>query len=575
MKKIIATFCALMLIGAVASAEQVTLNMPTISNDEVTVTGSIPAGYEGQKVSVQIIKPNGSIGNLSDVFYLREIDSEETGNFTHSFTMPQTDMNGNDTTGIYLVYAGSKGLDASALVQPEPGADYIQSFFYCTTIGRAAFIQNVEDASNVSELKTLITGAEGKKILAQIGLITSEYDDLDDTQEANVNNTLLGATFDKEEDFIKAYNDAIILELANANLSDNSLAMQEVRVFGDYLEFDYEFYDGFGSEATSCFDLIVNEKKGTLWQSAGDFRKAVSGAFAVIDINAVTDFRDMWEVAGKYTDVLEFNEADVQYYTELTSENDIYTINKALTNQNFTTTEAVKTAFENAIKVDKQRKAQANNRPTGGGGSGSGGVVVGTVTQPSMPGVQGTPTQNQFFNDVAEKHWAYDCIKELKIKGIVNGDEKGNFNPEQTLTREIFVTMLSIALNLPDADSSQEFSDVAEGAWYEDYIKQASKYNIVKGIDGERFGVGMELSRQDMAVMIYRAAKYMKVELMPEDAGVAFADDSNIAIYAKEAVYSLKNSGIINGIDAENFAPKAKSTKAQAARLIYGLISAK
>ncbi|MBO5060896.1 MAG: S-layer homology domain-containing protein [Clostridia bacterium] len=568
MKRIIAAIQASALVlGATAFAEQVSLYKPTVSDGIITVTGSIPAEYAGQNVSVQIIKPEGDIGDYTDIFYLREVASDETGSFTHSFTMPEIDASGMDTTGTYTVYAGSKGLTPSTL--DDEGT---QTFFYCTESGRNGYIDNVENAADETELLGYINSSEGRLILNQMGVLTAEYDDLSDTAKGSVNAKLLVGSFDKEENFVKTFNDAIALEVLNTNLSDNSVAMEEMRAFGEYLGIDYDIYDNLEDADAEFLNQRINTAKGTLWKAADDFKKAVTDSFALISINAVTDYRNVWTATEKYLDNFAFTQADLQYYLALTDERDIYTINKALTNKGFTTIDAVKTAFEKAVAEVK--KSNESGSGSTGGGSSSGGSGIALVAGTSSLTQNQQNAENVFFNDVPETHWAYECIRQLKESGVLNGDEKGNFNPEQTLTREIFVTMLSLGMNLPAAEKAVEFKDVPAEAWYADFIARAARANIVRGIDSESFGVGMEISRQDMAVMIYRAAKYKGIELMPEDAGSTFADDGAISFYAKEAVYSLKNSGMISGISETDFAPNEKSTKAQAARLIYNLINA-
>ena len=78
------------------------------------------------------------------------------------------------------------------------------------------------------------------------------------------------------------------------------------------------------------------------------------------------------------------------------------------------------------------------------------------------------------------------------------------------------------------------------------------------------------MSRQDMAVVIFRTAEKLGLELSGE--AQAFDDNDDIADYAKNAVASLTASGIINGMGDGIFAPKSTVTRAQAAKVIYGLM---
>ena len=78
------------------------------------------------------------------------------------------------------------------------------------------------------------------------------------------------------------------------------------------------------------------------------------------------------------------------------------------------------------------------------------------------------------------------------------------------------------------------------------------------------------MSRQDMAVVIYRTAEKLGLKISGE--AESFADSSDISDYAKDAVKALTAKGIINGMGDGTFAPKATVTRAQAAKVIYGLI---
>ncbi|MDY4212287.1 MAG: S-layer homology domain-containing protein, partial [Eubacteriales bacterium] len=86
------------------------------------------------------------------------------------------------------------------------------------------------------------------------------------------------------------------------------------------------------------------------------------------------------------------------------------------------------------------------------------------------------------------------------------------------------------------------------------------------------FGIGMNITREDMAVMIYRAYRLNVKKIGEYEKEFAFADDENISDYAKEAVYVLKNMSVINGTDNGNFAPKSLATRAEASKMLYGLI---
>lgn len=168
------------------------------------------------------------------------------------------------------------------------------------------------------------------------------------------------------------------------------------------------------------------------------------------------------------------------------------------------------------------------------------------------------------FDDINEATWAKEYIEKLAAAGYVNGKDGKNFRPNDYITREEFVKILVSALGLKADASETIFNDVPANAWYAGYVNVAYKNGIVNGNGAGGFGTGGNITRQDLATMVYRAAK-MKANV-PDD---KFADDGEIAEYAKEAVYALNSAGVLNGKGDNKFAPKALATRAEASKIIY------
>ena len=88
-------------------------------------------------------------------------------------------------------------------------------------------------------------------------------------------------------------------------------------------------------------------------------------------------------------------------------------------------------------------------------------------------------------------------------KGIVSGDDTGKFNPNDNITREQFLKMLVEAAGIETDEAENTFADVKD-AWYKPYVLKAKNFGIVNGISDTEFGIGSNITRQDMAVMITR-----------------------------------------------------------------------
>ena len=165
--------------------------------------------------------------------------------------------------------------------------------------------------------------------------------------------------------------------------------------------------------------------------------------------------------------------------------------------------------------------------------------------------------------------WAKEAVSYLSEKGIINGKGNGMFEPRANVTREEFVKMLVLAFSLSDEDAGCSFSDVSSGAWFKPYVASAVKNGVINGISPELFGAGEYITRQDMAVCVFRAAG-----AQPEafDDGL-FTDSDKIAPYAREGISWMKKNGLISGYSDGSFAPAAFCTRAEAAKIIYEAIT--
>ncbi|CAH1221754.1 hypothetical protein PAECIP111892_05037 [Paenibacillus auburnensis] len=177
------------------------------------------------------------------------------------------------------------------------------------------------------------------------------------------------------------------------------------------------------------------------------------------------------------------------------------------------------------------------------------------------------------FSDLAAVPWAQASIEALAARGIVQGTVTEIFSPTRNVTRAEFLSMLLTAMDLDAATAPSTFSDVREGAWYAGPVAAAEQLGIVQGQGDGTFGVNAPITRQDMAVMIYKAAQAAKLTLNSSQSSVSFTDLSVISGYALEAVTLLTEGGLISGMGDGTFAPQNNATRAQAAVIINRLLN--
>ena len=114
------------------------------------------------------------------------------------------------------------------------------------------------------------------------------------------------------------------------------------------------------------------------------------------------------------------------------------------------------------------------------------------------------------------------------------------------------------------------FDDVSESDWFYTPIKAAKQKNIVNGISESTFGVGQKITRQDMAVITKNVLSYLNISMSKKD--ITFVDKGEIADYATDSISRLVANGIINGYEDNTFKPTGFATRAEAAKMLYGIL---
>lgn len=245
---------------------------------------------------------------------------------------------------------------------------------------------------------------------------------------------------------------------------------------------------------------------------------------------------------------------------------------------------------EISVTVRPDNNSSGGNNGSSGGGQTSNPPV--TPSAPTTPGSVITPgeqqppagsesvkTPEQIKQELKGKFsdaslipaWAESAIAALTERKIINGRTDGTFDPSGKVNRAEFLAMIVKGLDFSMGDRPKAFKDVQSGAWYANFVAIGTSNNLVDGIGGDLFAPGKAISRQDLCVIVYNALKKLNVEL-PQVKENSFSDDAAIAGYAKEAVYSLKALGIVQGAAGGQMNPTASATRAEAAVIIKNVL---
>ena len=186
----------------------------------------------------------------------------------------------------------------------------------------------------------------------------------------------------------------------------------------------------------------------------------------------------------------------------------------------------------------------------------------------------GKGTEIVTFSDVPESHFAYAAIGYFAGKGLVSGLGDGRFDPSGVMTRGMFVTLLGRVAGVDkSAYPGSSFSDVAVSQYYAPYVQWASQAGLVSGMGDGTFAPDVPITRQQMAKLVVAFAGYGGYSLKSGTAAT-FADDGQIASWAKQEVYQAAAAGLINGRGGNRFEPGATANRAEVCTLVYRLITA-
>ena len=181
------------------------------------------------------------------------------------------------------------------------------------------------------------------------------------------------------------------------------------------------------------------------------------------------------------------------------------------------------------------------------------------------------PTKNTFtettFADVKKDDWHYNCVKYVYENNLMQGTDNG-FEPESKMSRAMLVTVLYRMAQPESVESTHNFKDVAKGQWYSDAVAWAAANGIVSGITSTEFAPDSDISREQMALIIYRFAKMQGYNVSDASDLSNFADTSDVSDWAIDAIRWANKTELVNGTSETTLSPKATATRAQVAAIL-------
>ncbi len=514
------------------------------TNANLKIRGSLGETAVSDDVSLIIIKPNASSDILNDInnrsnaiLYCRQIKATD-GSFLF-------DIDYQSETGVCdVILTANGGEDKEefkiTVVSPE---DFKNAVLY---LNAAAKVSDEEFIKTINDYK-LALGFD---------FTPDESIDFDSAMKkfrkyvmSNPLNT------EKSDENIRLFNTFEIIQgISQKTISDIGKYMEKINIDEDIYN-DYQKAAGTAARREYFSSKVLNGKIDGI----DDLTNQIKLGLVFTQIRYADGYEQAVNILDKYKSVVGINESIDSYAV------------KKICGTDFNSAEELVAAYKKYKNTDNSSSGGT------GGGSGSGGTgktntsLNGSYQMPSETIPDKEPVK-PVFDDIEGIDWAYEAISALNDLGIINGTGENRFEPNRNVLREEFAKIIVYAMQLDnESPNSNVFNDASENDWFVKFINIAADNGLLQGTGGGKFGVGDNITRQDLAVILFNG---IRKNHTPESAdtdinSVPFEDKDDVSDYAKEAVAFLYNKGIINGVSESEFAPLASATRAETAKMVW------
>lgn len=554
MKKILAVAMATMLsmqsIVCIAADDNGKVDVRPVNADgRMVVNVTFPEEYARKEIFVYVLNPGMTIDEIVDlsmkdtmeVFQYHGQKEYVADGINFEFNMNESYVN-SEIDPVYNVYAAT-----------EDG-DVLNCYFTFYDEGEKQGVLASVNNKNV-------TASDAEDILIKYSLqyLQKLYEKGKVSDIADKLNKLSDGTVDKEDVeglFVKA--------LLLATAQSGNLPANDIKAYNDNIGVEPEILNEIDNLTDKGINIVNSDMKVNV-SDMDSLKKAAEKAILTAAIygnknegNSVLD-----EVISAHKEFFTDNGLDWEQYKDLNKNTAGKTILKGS-----------HYSFDELIDVLNEMKTTSSGgtSSSGGGGGGSSSGSKGRFSGAPVvtPGVT-TPDKVVGFTDLDTVEWARESIERLYKQEVISGKANGIFAPNDLVTREEFVKMICGAFDIKAGDTKISFSDVNLDRWSYEYINIAATADIVKG-DGDTFRPADCITREDMAAILVRVLKNKNTYPPIAEYNMPFGDVDMISAYAKESVNILYQHGIVNGKGNNMFAPKDFATRAEAAKMICGVL---
>jgi len=182
--------------------------------------------------------------------------------------------------------------------------------------------------------------------------------------------------------------------------------------------------------------------------------------------------------------------------------------------------------------------------------------------------------EEEFFTDVKTTDWFYANVKYVFQNNLMNGISETAFAPDNTLTRAMLVTVLYRTEGEPATNRSIPFADVEMDSWYANAVTWAQQNGIINGVSETQFSPNDNITREQIAAIMYRYAKLKGMDAVTLEENLHFADANEISEYAVSAMNWAVGTGLMKGKSTTTINPKDNATRAEIAAILQRFMEA-
>lgn len=524
-----------------------------IKIEDKTITVTCDA-QPGGRTALTVARKNHQLSETQWIVAVKEC-VEENGKAVFRFNMPDM-INDESIDGEYVVYTKAEGEDMKDV-----------EFIYVSPANLSELRTLFKSVESADELKNIFEDTGNELPLEFMGYNIDEYKKLDGVYKTNTCLDMFNAIEDfseaSEAQKLTAFTQALILNCVNSSSTSEDFS----DVISDMV-FENVTYKNISDEnLKSWIGKCLSDSK--TFRSYDELLSEYEISNIMYKINTAR-FSSLKNIIETYAEDLDITSSDIyKKYTKKSSTGDVNEkLAKRIEKKKPQTADELLSEIRNVLESDsgKGTSSGGGNYNPGGSNGGSGGGMTVLPQNPNQ-----NPKQDEkinLFNDVDDSFWGYTAISILAEKGVVNGDDNGNFRPNDNITREEFVKMVVSIKGDMDSNAECNFDDVQKSSWYYKYVANAVNKGIVFGKSENLFGSGEVLTRQDMTVICHRITSS---DIEKKRSDVLFNDEGMISDYAKIAIHELYQAELINGVGDNIFEPLAYATRAQAAQILYSI----